>query len=97
LSLNLPRFIQTKTKPLIEPPIDVEDEARISNINFYKNSKLKLCLFYFLCLITLGMIALITKWSLTWRLKLKYKACRFGHAKIVVVKGEGKRYYYRIS
>ena len=62
---------------------NAEDES--STCYGYKRNILKTFLFVFLCVVTGGMLALVTYWKPEWRLKLTHTACLLTNATAVLI------------
>lgn len=85
-----PRLIASNKFPDIQAPVDVEDEAKIIKVAFYRPSKLKLAFFYLFSVLTLGLLLLLSKWTLQRRIKLKYKKTSCQDATLLVIEGQGR-------
>ena len=70
-------------------PEDVEEEAKISRLDFYRRSFLKISFFYFFSIISLGMAALLAKWKLSFRVLFKYNKASPQDAEFIIITGQG--------
>ena len=87
--MALKGLISSNKFPDIQAPVDVEDEAKIVKVAFYRPSKLKLTFFYIFSVLTLGLLLLFSKWTLQRRIKLNYKKTSCQNATLLVIDGQG--------
>lgn len=71
-------------------PEQVEEEAKIGSIEYYKTTFPRLVLFSLLILCTGGTILLLCKWKDTLHIKLRCVKCRPAEAGYLLVFGAGK-------
>ena len=70
-------------------PEDVEEEAKIKRIDFYRRSFLKIAFYYLFSIITLGMVALLAKWKINFRVLFKYYKSTLHDAEYLIITGQG--------
>lgn len=68
-------------------PEEVEEEAKIKKIDFYRRSFLKISFYYFFSILTLGMVALLAKWKLSFRIFFKYYKASQDDAEYLIITG----------
>ena len=72
-------------------PDQVEEEAKIKKIEFYKSTYPRLVLFGLFALVTGGILFLLCKWKETLTIKIVGTRCKPHEAKYLIVFGVGKR------
>ena len=74
-------------------PDQVEEEAKIKKIEFYKLMYPRFALFCLLVLMTGGILLLLCKWKDTLATKLMGTRCRPHEATLLIVFGGGKKLF----